>query len=411
MNFVLYFLLRRFFVRLRFSDTDIFLEKGLLLRRKTVIPLSAVTKIRRKQTLLLRVFRAAEVTVYTLSGKSVFYLRRTERLPFLPENRGIPLHPERKAVLLGVVSDTRAITGTVFFSIMLWRIGSTFGDEYNQKIISAIVGTAEELSHTLEQHRIAVPHIAAVGFVFVLAAWLFALLRRFVMLGSFTAARRGGFLTVRHGLITLYEQVLVLNNLNAAVFVDSAVTLAAGAAPLYGRDVMLFPPVKHEQRQRLCRTLCALNEENCVRLSPRKSALLSHCIVPLGWFAGLSAASLFIRLLKPFANQGVPLLTILLWAGELFSLWSAIKYGVYMFRSFICAGESTLCISARKGGRLYTALIPRSMAVSAAIHQNPFQLRRNRCDISLHTVGGRRFRLRHIDFTGNARSIIKFPLK
>ena len=77
MSFLFYYILRRFFVRLEFTNNEIRLEKGILIKRAAVIPFSAITEIAVKRTLLLRLFRAKGAEIRTLGGKIKFYLHKT----------------------------------------------------------------------------------------------------------------------------------------------------------------------------------------------------------------------------------------------------------------------------------------------------------------------------------------------
>ena len=57
MNFLLYFLLRRLFVRMGLTPDSISVSRGLIFRRRYEIPLSAVTRIEIRRTVLLRLLR------------------------------------------------------------------------------------------------------------------------------------------------------------------------------------------------------------------------------------------------------------------------------------------------------------------------------------------------------------------
>ena len=67
MKIILYYLLRRFFVKLRFERGYIVLEKGLALRRRAVVPLKTITRTEIRRGLLLRLLYAKKITVETLS--------------------------------------------------------------------------------------------------------------------------------------------------------------------------------------------------------------------------------------------------------------------------------------------------------------------------------------------------------
>lgn len=397
MNIILYYLLRRFFVKLRFERDFIILEKGLIIRRRAVVPLSCVTRAEIRRGLLLRLLCGKKITIETLSGRIDFYLRKNEELPFLPKNRGHVIRPERSSVFFGAFTDTRALSGVILFSLTIYRIGKIFGGSYTDRIISAISDTAEELTHTLELLHIAVPRAAALGAVFVLTAWGFAFLIKLMGMADFRVSSRGGFITVRRGLITLYEYVVVLNNLDAVISCNTVSSLAAKKAPLYARGTMIFPPVGKELSRRLITSLCGLPRENSPEIKPPARALFGHCALPLGWTAGFAAALVLTEIALRFGLiPSAELLQVVLWYGLAASLWAVLAYGLYWKFSGMREGENLLVISARKGNRLYGGYIPKRASVLESVSQNPFQRRSGLCDRTVTLYGKRKFRLRNI---------------
>ncbi len=397
MEIILYYLLRRFFVRLRFERGLIILEKGLVLRRRAVVPLKIITRTEIRRSPLLRLLYGKKITVETLSGKISFYLKKNETLPFLPENRGHIIRPDRSAIFFGAFVDTRALSGVILFSLTIYRIGKIFGGSYIDRMISAIADTAEELADTLELLHIAVPRAAALGAVFVLTAWGFAFLIKLMSMADLRVSSHGGSVTVRRGLITLYETVVVLNNLDAVISCNTVSSLAARKAPLYARGTMIFPPADRELSRRLIGSLCGLPCEDPREIKPPVRALFGHCALPLGWAGGFAAALILAELALRFGLiPSAELLKALLWYGLAASLWTVFAYGLYWKFSGMREGEELLTIHARKGNRLYGCHIPKRAAVLETISQNPFQRRSGLCDRTVTLYGKRKIRLRNI---------------
>lgn len=399
MNIILYFILRRFFAEIRFSDSAVFLRKGIFFRRESRLPLSALTYAEIKRTPLLRVLRGKQVTLHSAAGNLVFFLRKWETLPFLPENRGAPLRPKRREILLAAFSDTRALSGIVIFSGTLSRIGKILGGEYYNRVILTITDTAERLAAVLDILHIYVPRITAVLAVFVVAAWLFSLLLKLLQLSRFTVFRGSETLTVRRGIFTLYEHTLVLNAINAAVSEKGVTAALIGYAPLYVRGVMIYPAADVHTAQRLARVLCRLPEAGKTVLRPPKKALFGHIAVPLGWGAALLGvialchAAFYLGYLPK-----MPVLRSLLWCGSALCGWLVFAQLIYMRRSFISAGENALCITARKGARLVSATLPYSNAARFEENQSLFQKRSGVFDFAVFVKQGGSIKLRHADY-------------
>lgn len=373
------------------------LEKGLVLRRRAELPLNAITRTEIRRGPLLRLLRAKKITVEALSGKIFFYLKKSEKLPFLPENRGHAVRPERSSVFFGAFVDTRALSGILLFSFTVYRIGKIFGSNYTDRIIAAISDTAAELTAALELLHIALPRAAALFAVFLLTAWGFAFFGKLLSMADFRVSSRGGYITVKRGLITLYEQVVVLNNLDAVISCHTVSALAARKAPLYARGTMIFPPVGAPAARRIIASLCGTEINASAVTKPPPRALFGHCAVPLGWSGGLAAALVLTELALKFELlPSAELLKTVLWYGLAASLWALLACGLYWRRSGVSESAELLEISARRGFRLYCGYIPKHMAVLGTLSQNPFQRRSGLCDLRITLYGKRRFRLRGV---------------
>ncbi len=377
MNFLLYFILRKLFVKLRFSDKEISLEKGLLLKRLSVMPLSAVVRITSRRTLFLRLFHAKEVEVFTLGGKMRFFLSQNEKLPFLPDKRTVVSRPRFREVMLGAFIDTRALGGLFVFAAVLRKISAIFGSEYLDYIVSALSQTAEELEKALGFFRVAVPKIAVTLAVFALGAWTFAYLRKLTRLARFRVSKSGSVLFVESGVVTLYEHALVPNS--AVIRCDTVTTLLTRKAPLYIWNVMICPGAK----------LTKLPKH---RLSSPKRAFLGHIAVPLTeiFLFSLALGAVY------FTDVSAMLLKTILYSGIIVNLYAVVLYILYMCRSGALFGEKRVLVSARRGLRLYTAAFPRETVTMEKVSQSVFQRRSGMCNYRLFITERRKFTVRQL---------------
>lgn len=393
MDFLLYFVLRRIFLRTELSPGNIVVTKGLLLRRRCEIPFAAVTKIEIRRTLVLRLLRGKRVEISTLSGGVFFYMRNNERLPFLPDYDGIHIKAGALQSISGAFVDTRALSGVITFGLFLNRIGGVFGSESFDRIMSAMLGAAEGLSQTLGALHIGVPRITALAAVFVGAAWLFVFFRKALGMLRFRLSCESGFITIQRGVITLYECRLVRNNLTACLRCDTLTTLLLRSAPLYCHDVMLFPPVSRRTADRILSKMCRLPLPQEGRIKPPFSAIFGHCAVPLGWLAGFAAALALTFIAEPI---GADLVQSLLWSGVVISLWFTVTYAIYMRMSGASRERGMTGLAFRRGARIYTAVIPDVKIPMKKIGRNIFQKFSGMCDITLAVAGRRRYKLRNV---------------
>ena len=407
MDFILYFLLRRFTVRLKISKSSIWLLKGLLFRREYYAPFEAITLIEQRQTIIMRLFGAKEITIYTLSGKGfTLWLKNSEQIINI---HGVTIHPKKRQMLLGALVDTRALSGVVVFLLTMRRIYSVLGSGYYDKAIAALYKAAGELKLVLERVNITIPQIAAVAAVIVAAAWLSKFLWKLLAMSRFRVIAMRDYIVIRRGFFTLYQCAVVRRNISAVVTADNLTTLLFGAAPLYVRHTMIFPPATLKVRKRITNILCDIPcEYNQRRIKPPLRAVFGHCAQPLSWLAvfggayGLLWLGQYLEYLPP-----VPLLKSLMLAGAAVSAWYAAVYAVYMFRSSIICTESSAEITARRGARLYTAAVNSKMRTQSVLTRNIFQLFSGLCDAEIRVLGGGKFRLRNIPHKSGSAELMK----
>ncbi len=391
MELIFYYILRRFFVQLHVENGILLLRKGLVLRRYFRIPFKAVRRIDIRRTPLLRLLHGKKVTVHTFSGKVSFYLQRNESFSFIPHSRTYPpVKPRFSSVLAGAFSQTKALGGTILFSITTARLGSLFGNVYYDAFTKLINDTAKGLDELLAELRIAVPRITAVLAVFIAAAWLFAFVRNTIRLSRYTVVFCRESVTIRHGLITLYESIFPSDVPDAVIIRDTATTLASGAAPIYRSGKMVIPPLCGEKRRK---ALKLLYPAPCYDLdaTPPPRAFFGHIAVPLGW--GTASAALLILTYLTISD---PVLRTLLWGILWVSIWFCILFGVYMRRSGITNSRHTARVAARRGSELLTAYIPHEAVAYSRTDSNPFQRKSGMCDLRLYAQGRIKLRLRNI---------------
>lgn len=393
MNLLLYFFLRKLFVRLDFTEKYIYLKKGVILRRFSVIPLNCIVRVTSERSLIMRIFGAKKIAVYTVRGKITFYLRKSEKLPFLPEIRSASVKPRFSEVMFGAFADTRALGGIALLAAFLRRLSTLFGGEYFDKVMSAISDTAETLSNALSVLHIAVPRIAALLAVFVLAAWSLAFARKLLRLFKLRAARHGDLLRVQSGVITLYDHTLVLNSA-AAVSVSPLSAMLVKRAPIYLRGVMIFPAAPKAKAAKIIRVLCNIPIACAPRLKPPKSSFFGFCAAPFGWTAGFSAALTLVYISESL--RSAMLLKTALYCGLIVSLYAVAVSLVCMSRSGLTVGERTVKLSMRRGLRLFAYSVPHRTIIEETLSQSIFQRRSGLCHISLATAERSRLTARQL---------------
>lgn len=392
MDFILYYVLRRFFISLNVADGRILLRKGIIFRRCFDIPIRALTMVSSKQTLLLRLLRGRKLTLHTLSGKVTFYLKRGERLR-LPQRRCKgSVSTSFGCTVLAALCSTKMLAGTIVFSTAIARTGRIFGSGYYDGIISAIEQTAGGLSDILSRLKITVPRFTATIAVFAAAAWIFAFILNLLRFSRFKIKLFRGGAAASHGVITLYRQWTISDNLGAAEIRETASALLFGAAPVYCFGAMLAPPLKKEKRNIVLKALVGAEIPNGKCVKPTAKSAMGHIGAPLWWSIANAAALTAYRI-----TGSDPALLTLLWGGLSLSLWYCLLYLMYMRRCIFLRGKNGILLSARRGTALYTLIIPH-IPQRFCVAANPFQRFSGLCNISVFCCGRAHLRLKSVSY-------------
>lgn len=395
---LLYYILRKIFVELEISETEVRLVKGLVIKRAAVLPCSSIVRVTVRRTLVMRLLRTKEVTVFTLGGKLVFFLSKNEPLPLINvissdnavviKNRAAVQKTRFLETVFGAFVDTRALGGLFVFSAALRRVSAVFGGEYFDRVITALTNTANDLERALNFFKITIPKIAITIAVFALGAWIFAYIKKLLRLSRFRAFFAEGRVIISSGVFTLYEHCLVPNS--AAVRVETLTSLVTRRAPLYLRGVMICPCVKRDMLPKTLKSLCGFKLPK-KRISSPKRAFFGHIVSPLSWL-GVFAAALFAAYSLAYSE----LLKIALYCGIFVNLYAVVLYLLYMSRSGIALGDGFAAVAARRGLRLYTAVFPKDAVTLSTSTQSIFQKRNGLCNRKIAVVGDRRYTARQL---------------
>lgn len=395
MSFILYFLLRKFFVDLNYSDQRIILSKGILFKRVHVIPLGSIVRITCRRSPLLRFFRAKQIEIFTRKGKFKFFLRRDEPVPAFPELPPHLIKPRRREIAFGAFIDVRALGAIALFAAIMRRTGTIFGGKYLDNILDLLDTAAVNVEQAFSAMRVYVPRVAAVLGVFALSAWVFAYIRKLAALARFRVGRRGGVIVVTSGLFTLYEHMLVPNSA-AMLICDSPVSLAVKHAPVYLRGVMIYPCADRAAFAKLSHILGGKRLGKFTTARPPKSAWFGYCAVPFWWSTGFAAALSVVYIADlPYS---VMLLKTALYCGLFVSVYAAAVYLYYMRRSGVTTENGVSRIAVRRSMRLYTAVFPTNAVTKNTVSQSIFQRRSGLCNFKVSTNEPRSFKARLIPF-------------
>lgn len=379
MKIILFYILRKFFVKLEIKGNLIILKKRLFISKTTLLNRADIVRVQTRRTLILRLLNAKEATLFTQNGKITFYLSESETPDFLPKRGKISLKPRFPERLFGAFIDTRALTGIAVFAVTLRKIGVIFGGSYFDGIIRALFTTAESVTKALSFAHIVLPRTAVFLGIFAIVAWLFAFIRKILTLSHFELSSGNSSVYVKSGLITLYENRLVLNTA-AVVSRTTLFSLITKRAPMYCRGVMVFPCASRKVRGKILRSFFGIRLRSTRPVKSPNRAVFGHCLLPMWLFIGFSA---MLALLFITGNGSALITRTVLTAGILVSAYLFALFFLYMRSAESSFSEDFLMISTRKSAALYTAFFPTTFIGGAVLSRTVFQQLSGLCTVKI----------------------------
>ncbi len=379
MKIILFYILRKFFVKLEIKGNLIVLEKRIFIRKTTLLNRADIVRAQTRRTLFMRLINAKEVTLFTQNGKVVLYLAEDETPDFLPKRGNVCLKPRFPERIFGAFIDTRALTGIAVFAVTLRKIAKIFGGSYFDGIIHAIFTTAESVTKALSIAHIVLPRTAVFLGIFAIVAWLFAFIRKILTLSRFELSSGNGSVYVKSGLITLYENQLVLNTA-AVVSRTTLFSLITKRAPMYCRGVMVFPCASGKVRGKILRSFFGVRTRGANLVKSPSRAVFGHCILPMWLFIGFSA---MLALLFITGNGSALITRTVLTAGIVISAYLFALFFLYMRSAESSFSEDYTMISTRRSAALYTAFFPTTLISGAVRRQTVFQQLSGLCTVKI----------------------------
>lgn len=368
------FVLRRWFLKVNRTADRIIIKKGICLTAYTTINLCDIVRVTVRQPPLLRLFHAKEIEIFCVKGSVKFYANNSElalifseKLHHKEDNAHVTAAKFRE-VANCALCKTHALGGVLVFSAVLIKASRLFSGELAEQILKAISQTSQSVYERLYELNLDIPKTLVTAAVFVILSWGFAYVRNLLKFMRFSSKVEGGFVLIKHGILTLYEHRITLNSI--AITEDTPLTLISGYSHVKMRGVTVHPALKCSHNQQLFRPM----------------SFWGYCKIPV-----ISCFVCGILLCVSYTKQSA--LSQLLILGICLSLYKVAVSTLYKRYSGITLESGFVCVSSQRMQRLCSAIIPEDEITQVAITRF---LRNKRCNVTIHTAQNQRFKIRQI---------------
>ena len=384
---------------LSLTDGVLMIRSGVLLRRCNRASTAQVSAVELQRNLLCRLFRASVLTIYFRAGsglrriKITLSARQARRLArrLVPDAAAASAFTPVGAERLFFMLLSANVIATAFFSVLsARRIFSLLGEDFRALAIDGIT----RLEHLLTAF---VPAGASLVVTIGLLVFALSLFNSLLRTYRFTAARSGGVLLSRGGLLTHTERRVFVDAITASSLRITPAARLLRRCPVYlsagcfrGEDLPIFTLSKKSvpQLRQLLPEFCPPDRPLC---NPRRKSLPQYL-----WKPG--SLLILVLSLGIVSLRVLPQVSFLLWILALLALGALLCSLEGFFREGFCRNENrTLSVSYCRGFTRYLVSLYTD-DLSLLITRFPTAASAGRCDLRIFTPTRRTYHLRGIEF-------------
>ncbi len=374
-------------------------KKGVFLKFDIFIRPEEISTITAEQSLFLRTFNAVRISAVT--DAEFFWLKTfTLTVPysdadFILDTREQSCsdknylrrtyHPGffHVAFLSAVLSNT--LTGVLFFSAVINKIGVLFGEDFRSRLVGTLTETAEFLAF-------GIPPLSALISLIILAGWFISFVKNVLRHNGFKITRKNCLLYIKSGLITTRHFSCKVNRIN---FVDIRQSIISKLFHLhivlircigYGKrkdnDSVLIPAASTKSLSRQLEDILPEFKIKKRQLKPKPGAVIRYCLIPFLFAVILPlTANIMADFFKNWSQT-------IIFAGFILILpciWLFLLNLINFFTTGIACGSNNITIRYSYRFCLHTVIIPNDRISLIGVSQNIFQKSSGGCDLTIYS--------------------------
>ena len=378
------------------DDDTILVQRGIIFRSKSRIPLGAVTTVIKEQTIVYSAFGAVKVRIETNAGskrradfKITVRKENANTLNFLEKdssNRTKKSYaPKWYYLIVFSLISSNSLSGVIFLSAFISQTGAVIGRELRGDVITTIT----TLSHRL---AIGIPPIAIAISIVILSGWVMAFIFNVLRHLHFEITRSNKNLHIKEGLFTKRQYHI---NADRIAFLDMRQTLTTKIFSIaslyvycagYGKEknerAVLVPATSKREVEGTMKMLVPeiAPVKSTVKPSPR--GIVGYVLPPaLMLIAVPVAAKILIGIFASW-HQLISFVAVM---SAIPLVWLLVVNLTAYITSGIGENENVVTIRYVRRYSFSTITMPKTRIAKMKISQTPFQRWGRRCNVVIYT--------------------------
>lgn len=386
----------------RFDGDILTVKRRLLFKQSAMLFAKRNCYLLGGQSLLQRIFSVVKVTVISparaIGRESTLYLSKKDYLEFekvFADSKGKNqfLYEKKSGflrILFTCIFQSDFLTGIPVVSLLLKRIGTLFGREYEQFLLGQI-----DISRYIL--AVSIPPVLGIIGGLLIFAWLSAVIVRVFRLSSFCIKGDGNIIYLSCGILQRLFFTAEIESIYSVTVRQSIALLLMKSGAVYinlpknkaEKELLLLPAEKTKKALYSGERLTGFDANNCFYARPQ-NALFGYMALPFIIIVLSAVATVCFR----FAVLKI-LSVFLLIVGI---VWLVFRIFAYK-KAVLAIGGRTAVICFYKRLHITYRFIKSEYIEYVRIKQSIIQLLNGKCSLYLYTHRGCVMKIKHISYT------------
>lgn len=409
--------LRWNFTKFNIGEKEIFVTKGIFVRRSFSIPYSAIACASAVRSVWMRPIRAVTIALDSDSHAAVGkrekadvelivkftdYTKIYNYIPSKSTNAKITYKASMANLIFFSVVFSSTLSGIIFLGTLFIQGSKIVGDQLEEQFITAV----SDVTAVMRKIISGVTPAAAALTLIIALGWAFSFFSNLLRHLNFRIKRCGNNITVKNGFFSKWKYYVNISKVNCADLRQNLLMKICRVMSVhvnctgYGKsknEIPVFVPITTKKRvmSSMRMTLPSFTLSN-ISYRPKP-----FYIMPFIWLP-LAAALLFPAAAVAAAHffpDWLGMVKFLLIMAEIPSLYMLTVKMTAVFTTGIGVGSDTLTLKYCRFSQFHTIIIPKSRIAYVRLTRTIFQCMSGTCDIWVYSRGERasKHRIRGID--------------
>ncbi|MGN0674645.1 MAG: PH domain-containing protein [Oscillospiraceae bacterium] len=409
---------RWYFITFEIGDEGIYVNSGVLVRKKCMLPYSAVSCASAKRSMWLRPIKAVTFSIDSdsipmagkrsgvdleLTVKLKDYIKIYNKIPNQSTNAKITYRASKSNLIFFSFVFSSTLSGVIFISTFFIQGSKILGNKLEEHFFNAVSGVTVAVQKIIDG---VTPVSVALTLIIVLG-WGISFISNLLRHINFSIQRCGGNIIVKNGFFSKWKYYINISKVNCADLRQNLLMKICRVMSVhvsctgYGKsrnEIPVFVPVTTGRRVMSTMEMTLPNFTPCnISVRPKRTYILAYIWAPLTAVLAAPAAAVIAVYFFPLWQSIIKFLLVM---AEIPAVYLLIVKITAKFTSGIGLSDSAVTMKYCSGSQFHTVIIPKSRVVYVRLSRSIFQRFNGCCDVWVYSRGERaaKHRIRGIRF-------------